>query len=99
MIDLEIIEEPAPQGFLSTAPPSPPLRVFSDEHLQASIDKVLNSLPADRKAAEVNVGFDERGVAVIGVFKTANGWSVLGGVSWDRGGAWGGQVSVRKEWS
>ena len=73
----------------------PTVRRFSDSALQAQVDKVLAGLPADRKAAELQVGFDQQGVQVVGVVKLDHGWSLLGGVSYDYGGAWGGQVSVR----
>lgn len=88
-------------GFLGAPIPAPAgeVRQFSDEALQASIDKLLDSLPADSKAAEVQVGVDAHGVQVVGVFKTPGGWSILGGVSYGRDGVWGGTVAARKVWS
>lgn len=85
-------------GLLGPLPPTE-VRVFSDEALRRSMDKVLASLPPDSKAAEVGVGFDAGGVQVVGVYKTAGGWSILAGVSYERGGQWGGSVSARKVWS
>jgi hypothetical protein len=74
------------------------IRRFADEGLQASIDKVLADLPADRKAVELEIGFDQKGIQVVGVFHTRDGWTVLGGVSYDKGGNYGGTIGVRKEW-
>lgn len=77
---------------------SPPtVRRFSDAALQAQVDKVLAGLPTDRKAAELQVGFDQQGVQVVGVVRLDHGWSILGGVSYDSSSSWGGLVRVR--WS
>jgi len=79
---------------------APPLEVrrFSGEALRESMEKVLAGLPADSKAAEVEMGFDARGVQWVGAVKLSAGWSILGGVQYDFGGAWGGQVSLRRVW-
>lgn len=101
---LDIIEVPGRprltlyRAFFGPPPTMPVVRRFSDDALNASIEKVLASLPADTKAAEVNVGFDAQGVRVVGAIRLDAGWSLLGGVQWDRGGEWGGSVSVRREW-
>lgn len=100
-LEIITIQRYRPRLFLGAPIPAAPLEVrqFSDEALQASIDKLLNSLPADSRAAEVQVGVDARGVSVVGVFKTPNGWSILGGVSYGRDGVWGGTAAVRKVWA
>lgn len=91
---------PAPQttALLAGEMAQPAPVRFSDQALQASIDKVLATMPEDRKALELEIDGDAKGVHVVGVFKTPDGWSVLGGVSYDKGASWGGQIAVRKEW-
>ena len=75
--------------------PAPTVRRFNDAALQAQVDKVLAGLSKDKRAAELSVGFDEQGVQVVGVVKLDHGWTILGGVSWDKGSSWGGRVGVR----
>jgi hypothetical protein len=88
-----VYAEPLPKVLGLVSPPT--VRRFSNEALQAEVDKVLAGLPADKRAAELSVGFDQQGVQVVGVVKLDHGWSILGGVSYDYGGAWGGKVGVR----
>lgn len=85
--------QPLPKVLGLVSPPT--VRRFSDEALQAQVDKVLAGLPADRVAAELSVGFDQQGVMVVGAVKLNHGWSLLGGVSYDYAGTWGGKVGVR----
>jgi len=77
--------------------PAETVRRFADPQLQEQIDKLFAGLPADRQAAELEVGFDQRGVAVVGAVRLKAGWSLLGGVSWDTDRSWGGKVGVK--WS
>ena len=75
--------------------PAETVHRFADEALQAQIDKLYAGLPAGVNAVELDVGFDQRGVAVVGAVRLKAGWSLLGGVSYDYGASWGGQVGVR----
>jgi len=77
--------------------PAETVRRFADPQLQEQIDRLFAGLPADRKAAELEVGFDQRGVAVVGAVRLSAGWSLLGGVSWDTDRSWGGKVGIK--WS
>lgn len=88
-----VYAEPRPKVLGLVSPPT--VRRFNDAALQAQIDKVLAGLPKDRTCAEISVGFDQVGVQVVGVVRLEQGWSILGGVSYDYGGSWGGQVGVR----
>jgi len=75
--------------------PSETVRRFADPQLQEQIDKLFAGLPADKKAVELEVGFDQRGVAVVAAAKLNAGWSILGGVSWDTDRSWGGKVGIK----
>ena len=71
------------------------------EWMDRPIDAVLANLeilPADKQAAEVEIGADQSGVQVVGVVKLRHGWSILGGVAYDFGGTWGGKVGFRRVW-
>lgn len=84
-------------AFLRDPAPSE-LRVFSDAKLQADIQAVADSLPADVRAFEADIGWHkDKGVTGVAVYKTAGGWSLMGGVYYNRGD-YGGSVSVRKVW-
>jgi hypothetical protein len=73
------------------------VRRFDDAALQAAVDRVLSGLPADRRAAELEVGADQRGVAVVVAVKFPHGWSLRGGIAYDMDGTWGGKVNLRWE--
>ena len=77
------------------APEPPSVRRFSDEALAAAVDKVLASLPADKRAAELEVGADQNGVAAVVAVRLSAGWSIRGGVYYTSGREWGGKVSIR----
>ena len=85
-------------GLLGPSPAPVTVRKFADAQLQGAIDRAIAGLPPDTKAADLTIGFDQRGVQVIGAVKLDHGWSLLGGVSWDTTGEWGGKVSVRRAW-
>jgi len=93
------VREPQPRRMFGLlAMPPAERRIFSDAALQASIDAVANSLPADARAFEAEIGYDrEHGVAGVAVYKTASGWSLMGGVYYNQGD-FGGKVGVRKVW-
>lgn len=76
---------------------APGLRGLADPVLQASLEKVLATIPADHIGATVDVGADQQGIQAVGVIRLRKGWSV-GGV-YDRrfSGEWSGHVQVR--WS
>jgi len=96
----ELIEGRTPQTYfgLLGAPEPPSVRRFSDEALQAQVDRVLASLPADKRAVEVEVGGEKRGdetvVAGIVAVRLSAGWSLRGQVNWEPG-VWGGRVAAR----
>lgn len=92
---LEIIEVPARLD-LSTGTVSG-VRIFSDGALQASIDSLLASLPADHTAAALDVDADAQGIRAVVVVKLDGGWSVMGAMDRRFSGEWGGKVQVR--WS
>jgi len=99
--NFEIITErharPARMFGLLAQPPAE-RRIFVDAGLQASIDRIANSMPADARAFEANIGYRQgEGVAGVIVYKTADGWSLMGGVFYNEG-EFGGQVGVRKVW-
>jgi len=75
--------------------PAETVRRFADPALQAQIDKLYAGLPSDKQAVELEVGFDQRGVAVIGAVRLKAGWSLLGGVSWDKDRSYGGKIGIK----
>ena len=103
MTDLTLIEVPVerrsvsrvPMLGLLSPPPVPTRRIFADAALQTEVDRVLAGLPGDRSAAEIEVGADAQGVQAIVAVKLSAGWSLRGGVFYDRDGTWGGKVAVR----
>lgn len=99
LIDVPVEQEQADgfRGLGLLTPQVPTLRRFSDTQLQAAVDKVLAGLPADRVAAELEVGADAQGVQCIVAVKLQHGWSLRGGGYYDYDGEWGGQVAVRWE--
>jgi len=92
-------ERHGPEGWFSglglVGPEVPTVRRFDDAALQAAVDRVLSSLPADSRAAELEVGADQRGVAVVVAVKLSQGWSLRGGIAYDLDGTWGGKVNLR----
>jgi hypothetical protein len=80
-------------GLLSISTPT--LRRFSDEALQAQVDKVLAGLDPERRGAELEVGVDSQGVALVVAVRLTHGWSIRGGISYDPGATWGGKVGIR----
>jgi hypothetical protein len=102
LYDTEIIFTVLPRakrllGFIGPTPPLAYRRIFSDEALQAEIDRVTASLPADKRAAKINFGFYDGGVQGVIVVKPGKDWTIQGGVLRDKGGVWSGQVSA--EWT
>ena len=93
----EIVTVPVGSGKWFGLVSAPTVRRFSDAALQAQIDKLVAGLPNNTNCAEISVGFDAQGVQVVGVVKLKQGWSILGGVSYDPGASWGGTLGVR--WS
>jgi hypothetical protein len=73
----------------------PTVKRFASEQLQEQIDRIYAALPADKRAVELEVGFDQRGVAVVAAMKLEHGWSLIGAVGYDYGATWGGRVAVR----
>ena len=74
------------------------IRRFSDGKLQASVERVLATLPEGTHAAVVDVGVDAKGVQAVGAVRLGAGWSVMGELErrFDSGD-WSGHVQVR--WS
>lgn len=97
LIEVPVHPEPTDgfRGLGLLTPPVPTLRRFGDEALQAQVDKLLAGLDPARKAAELEVGVDGRGVAVAVAVRLSHGWSIRGGISYDPDAAWGGRVNVR----
>lgn len=79
--------------------PLPPVerRMFGDPALNEHIDRVMASLPADKRGAKINVGFDEGGVQGVLVVRLNKDWTIKGGVMREKGGRWSGEVGA--EWS
>lgn len=94
---LEIIQVADATSILDGTHTVSPIRIFSDAALQASIDTLLASLPADHRAAAVDVDADARGIRAVAVVRLDGGWSVMGALDRRFSGEWGGKVQVR--WS
>ena len=73
------------------------IRRFDDAALSAQLDRVLASLPDDRRAAAVDVGVDKDGIIAVAVVKLEKGWSVMGGIDKRFGGEWTGKAQLRWE--
>jgi hypothetical protein len=74
---------------------APGIRRLADPGLQASMARVLASLPEGTNAATIDVGFDSQGIQAVGVVKLQGGWSVLGMLDRRYAGDWSGHVALR----
>lgn len=74
---------------------APGLRQLRDVSLQASVERVLATLPDTARAAVVDVGADSQGVVAVGVVKLKGGWSVMGTLDKRFHGDWAGHVALR----
>jgi hypothetical protein len=73
------------------------VRRFDDSAVQAAVDRVLASLPDDKRAAVLEVGADEMGVQAVAAVKLDGGWSLMGVLERRYSGEWSGFARVR--WS
>jgi hypothetical protein len=79
-------------------PPQVERRIFGDPELNAHIDRVMGSLPSDKRGAKINVGRAGDGsIQGVIVVRLNESWSIQGGVQRETGGVWSGQVSA--EWT
>jgi hypothetical protein len=102
--NLEIVTTfmPARRPFWAafTGPTVPPVerRIFGDQALNEQIDRVMASLPADKRGAKINVRRDEDGtVSGVLVVKLGSAWSIQGGIQREKGGTW--SVEGGAEWT
>lgn len=74
------------------------LRRFSDENVQAQIDRALQTLPEDKRGAVVGY-VDTEGEARLAVVGRLNhGWTYIGALSHQPSTGWKGEAAVRWAW-
>lgn len=95
---INTFHRPGPPRMFGLLPPKEvSRRIFGDQALNEHIDRVMASLPADKRGAKINIGFDEGGVQGVLVVRLNKDWTIRGGVQREKGGRWSGEVGA--EWS
>lgn len=74
---------------------SPGARIFANAGLQEQIDRALQSVASDRRAAVIDVGADEKGIVAVAVVKLNEEWSIMGALEHRYAGEWSGRIGVR----
>jgi len=99
-LEIVTVHEPQPRRMLGLLGPlpAPERRIFADGALNSEIDRVMASLPDDKRGAKINVRRAENGdVQGVLVIRLNQAWSIQGGIQHEKGGMWSSDVGA--EWS